>query len=160
MLQKKKQVQFANYSSILFILYDKYQQKTPNEAKNMKSAIFPENFISFMAVLILSFCAGLINGILGAGSGIIFLLIPKFFSSSGGREIYSFAMTCVIPVSIISLLSYPSSIFSLENILPLIIPGILGGVVGALLSERIHLPLLNSIFAVITVYSGFSMIFR
>ncbi len=117
-----------------------------------------ENVLSSSAIFLLSVSAGLINGILGAGSGILFLLIPKLLAKTNGKDVYSFAMTCVIPVSLVSLLSYPPSLFTIETVLPLLIPGIVGGIFGAFLQEKIHLSLLNTVFALITIYSGISML--
>lgn len=127
----------------------------------MNSVILPKNVIINFTAVVLSVIAGLINGIVGAGSGIVFMLIARILFGGGDpKQIYSFSIMCVIPVSLISLLMYPPDLFPPSAIASIVPCGVVGGILGAVIKDKLRAVWLNLIFAALTVYSGFSMILR
>lgn len=128
----------------------------------MKSGISLYDITRMSAVLFLSFGAGMINGTVGAGSGIVFMLIWRLLSRGNDtRGRYSFAMSCVLVVSLVSLILYPaeaSSDLPTFTLIAAVICGVLGGVLGALIGEKVRISWLNRAFALLTLYSGFSMV--
>ena len=127
----------------------------------MNKSTHPYSIFVLICAALLSVAAGFTNGLLGAGSGIIFMLISRLVIKSGdGKEMYSFAIMCVIPVSVISLLMYPPELFPPTDLITIIPLAALGGYIGAIIKDRINAAYLGIAFALITVYSGFSMIVR
>ena len=127
----------------------------------MNKSTHPYSVFMLISSAILSVAAGFVNGLLGAGSGIIFMLISRLVIKSGdGKEMYSFAIMCVIPVSVISLLMYPPELFPPTDLITVIPLAIIGGYLGAIIKDRINAAYLGIAFALITVYSGISMIVR
>lgn len=130
----------------------------------MKSTISLLSLSRLTLVIALSFAAGMINGTLGAGSGIVFMLLSSIISNNGdGKNRYSFAMTCVFIISLISLILYPSSASSnipLTALIPAVVCGVIGGTGGAILKDKVKISWLNLAFALLTIYSGLSMVLR
>ena len=70
-------------------------------------------------------------------------------------------MSCVLPLSAFSLLTYPMPRdFSLNTLFVILITAALGGIIGALLQEKLKIGLLKKIFACLVIYSGISLILK
>lgn len=127
----------------------------------MNKISHPYSIFVLSAAAALSLAAGFTNGLLGAGSGIIFMIVSRLVTKNrDGKEMYSFAIMCVIPVSVISLLMYPRELFPPADLITIIPLAIVGGYLGAIIKDRINAAYLGLAFAAITVYSGISMIVR
>lgn len=127
----------------------------------MNKITHPYSIFVLCAAAVLSLAAGFTNGLLGAGSGIIFMIVSRLVTKNrDGKEMYSFAIMCVIPVSVISLLMYPRELFPPADLITIIPLAIVGGYLGAIIKDRINAAYLGLAFAAITVYSGVSMIVR
>lgn len=119
---------------------------------------------------LVSAAAGFLNGMLGAGGGILFIFILSRLNSSNDGELDSsskarddFAMTiaAILPISAVSAFMYMSKgSFSFDEIPVYIVPAIAGGISGAFLLDRIKVSFLKKIFAVLVIYSGISMLTR
>lgn len=117
-------------------------------------------FLLFLCV-IGSVGAGFLNGLTGTGAGIIFLLLFRIFNGEITKDTFAFSMSCVIPLSAFSLLTYrmPQN-FSLTTLIVTLLTATVGGLCGALLQEKLRLGLLKKIFAVLVIYSGINMILK
>lgn len=101
-----------------------------------------------------SFLPGLINGLLGTGGGI---LAVAAFRRQGlsPNQAHATAVGLMLPLSAISLaVLLLQEKISLQQHWPLIIPTLLGSVVGSRLLKKIHPPLLHLLFTVLIVYSA------
>ena len=117
-----------------------------------------------------AFTAGFLNGLLGAGGGIILVL---FLASalSGIKEkgifIYekqdmiAISLAVMIPVSAVSALKYAQrGAIDLPFIKELALPAILGGIAGGVLLSKIKEKTLVKIFSGVVIVSGLLMIVR
>lgn len=107
------------------------------------------------------FAAGTINGLLGAGGGIITVFLFEYLL---GREAArdSFAMTtaAVLSFSIVSVIMYClRGHFDMQASAPYFLPAIAGGVAGACLLGKINTGLLRLIFAGLLIYCGIKYLF-
>ncbi len=128
----------------------------------MDKSSHPYSIFILSSVIFLSAAAGFINGLIGAGSGIIFMIISRLINGGGGdgKQMYGFSVMCVIPVSVISLMMYPRNLITLPEIIKIAPCAVIGGYIGAVIKEKINAVWLNLAFAALTVYSGISMIMR
>lgn len=115
------------------------------------------------AALASGFFAGLINGLLGAGGGILLVrgaerILPDGYRE--GRDIFANALCVMLPLSAVSAIAYilRGSVGGLE-FAPFVLPALIGGVGGGLLLAVIDTRLLRLIFSALVVWSGLTMIF-
>ena len=112
-------------------------------------------FSAFFGILI-----GLINGTIGAGGGLIAVPMLK----SGGltqKESHSSAIAVLLPVSIVSAITYLSAgHVSLSDATPFILPSVGGAIMGTVLLHKIPTRLLKKIFAGFMIYAGVRLFLR
>ena len=119
------------------------------------------HFLIFWALLAIGFGSGLINGLLGAGGGILIVYgLNRFLKKAEDpRSIYAAAIAVILPLSILSAVRYfRHGSLSLDSIYPLILPAVLGGAVGAMLLRRLSPAALARIFAAVVLVSGITMV--
>lgn len=117
--------------------------------------------LSLVLFCILSFVAGGINGFLGTGGGIIFIYMLSLLTKNDKKDNFPTTLCATIPISLIALISYAKN----ENVDfatagKYLIPCALGGLLGAFLVDRLKVKWLNTIFALLVIYSGACMILR
>ena len=104
--------------------------------------------------------AGVINGFIGTGGGIILVLIlSKSMGNDKTRDTFATVIATVLPMSAVSAITY-----AVQGNVPLIetavyiIPAIIGGIIGAVLLDKIGVRVLKIIFSGLVVYSGIRML--
>lgn len=120
---------------------------------------------SLLYFILVCTAGGFINGLLGAGGGILlvwaFSTCIKDHSPDRIRDTFAATLAAVIPITALSALLYGNiSPDSVTEMTPLIIPAMVGGVLGALLLGKIPTGFLKKLFAVLVLYSGISMVLR
>ena len=111
---------------------------------------------------VLGVLAGLINGLLGAGGGILLVrFIGKIVGTeSEGKDVFATALATMLPMSIVSTFAYIIRGSMIEfDIAPIFLPAVVGGVGGALLLNVIDTRLLRLVFSALVVFSGINMLF-
>jgi uncharacterized membrane protein YfcA len=117
----------------------------------------------------LGLASGAVNGLLGAGGGILLVLIlPKIFKKYGmvgsaimeGRDFYATALAIMLPASVISAIMYFSqgNVPNLSTVALLSVPSAIGGYVGAVLLGRLNAVVIKKIFSALVIFAGFRMI--
>ncbi|MBR2346144.1 MAG: TSUP family transporter [Clostridia bacterium] len=134
--------------------------------------------ISLIILVLCGAVGGFINGLLGAGGGIIITLalsrlLPK--DEESRRSVFACSLCVTLPLSLLTLARYASStdgslseMFSSFSASPLplvsygaeliFLAAAIGGVVGGLLLGRLGSAALSRIFAIICIVSGVLMI--
>ena len=123
-----------------------------------------------LAVTIGALAAGIINGLLGAGGGIIliFVLAPalgglyekgeEFYKR---RDLMAISLSVMLPVSAVSALRYGlKGMLDMEFIPKIILPAIIGGIIGGILLDKLKENFIMKLFAFLVIYSGLAMIVR
>ena len=130
----------------------------------MKIAIEKKSVWKLGILALVGSAAGFINGFLGAGGGILLLymfhrLNPNK-SGEGARDDFASVVAAVLPLCVVSAISY-SNRGSLDmNLFLRFVPGaVVGGVLGAYLTDKIDTKILKSIFALLIIVAGINMIF-
>ena len=108
-----------------------------------------------------SFIAGGINGFIGTGGGILFIILLSCLTKNDKKDNFAITLCATVPISIVALFAYYRAGAIDSQILPYIsIPTTIGGVLGAILIDKLKPKWLNIIFAILIIYSGFNMILR
>ena len=121
-----------------------------------------KNNISKMALLALfSLLAGAINGFLGTGGGIVLVYALGAITDNDKKDNFATTLCAIIPMSLVSLISYGNSgNIDTSLIKTLIFPAVIGGALGALLTDKIRTKYLSLFFALLVMYSGICMVVR
>jgi uncharacterized membrane protein YfcA len=108
--------------------------------------------------------SGLVNGLLGAGGGIliVFGLAPLIArNSEDRRDVFANALCVMLPVSAVSAIRYClGGMLDVEYIPEIILPAIIGGIVGGILLDKLKENVIMKLFAFLVIYSGLAMIVR
>ena len=115
--------------------------------------------------------AGVINGLLGTGGGIVVVLVLTAWykrlcvnsteRSDAAKSVYVTSLLTMLPVSLFSALQYAErGRLDLAAFAPYLLPALLGGLVGGVVLDRVRLPFLQKLFAVLLLVSGVRMLLR
>ena len=114
--------------------------------------------VLFCAVSLL---AGGINGFVGTGGGILLVFALSVVLKVDKKDAFATSLCITVPVSAIALFSYfRAGSVDISTFSKIWLPVFLGGILGALLVDRIKLSWLNGIFGILIVYSGICLILR
>ncbi len=117
-----------------------------------------------LKLLLVGFFAGAVNGLLGAGGGIIIVIgVGKIFGSrmSDKNDAFATALCVMLPVSVLSCVIYAlRGNMRLDGFGIFIIPALLGGAVGGLLLGKLSTKFIKKLFAGLVVISGILLIVR
>ncbi len=111
----------------------------------------------------LCFTAGVINGLLGAGGGVIMLyVIGAYLKGKGeesGKDAFATVIAVILPVSAVSAVTYAlRGAIDMDVMQVMFVPAIAGGILGAYLTDRLPTKVIRGIFAVLVIVSGIRLI--
>lgn len=116
--------------------------------------------------------AGFINGLLGAGGGILLVFIMGLALPSAGtraheailpdkRDIFANALAAMLPVTAVSVMSYAArGDIHLEGAETYIFSAVIGGLGGAWLLDKLRFETVRRMFALIVIISGIAMLLK
>lgn len=119
-----------------------------------------KSFLKEFFVYFVGLAAGIINGLLGGGGGMI--VVPGLALTLGltAKKSHATALAVILPASVISACIL---LFTFKNdwvLLSATTFGVsLGGVVGALLLKKLKNPAITKIFAVLMLLAGVKLLF-
>jgi len=110
-----------------------------------------------------SVMAGIVNGFIGTGGGIILYFTLKLLNKNKTADemkyIMAMIVASVIPMSIISALIYMLKGTLVYGKLAVYLPAaLIGGITGAFLLDKLKFKIIKKIFAVLIIYAGVRMI--
>lgn len=111
------------------------------------------------------FAAGFVNAMLGSGGGILLLYAlhyaKKAVSPDEVRDQFATVISVMIPLSVLSAIFYfHAELPPLSVWLTFSLPGVAGGILGAMFLDRIHTSFLKNAFSLLTIYAGIQMLLR
>lgn len=119
------------------------------------------NFWVILLFCFLSFVSGAINGFVGTGGGILFIFLLKMLTKNDERDNFATTLFAIIPISFIGAIAYfraGSVDFSLLSVV--LLPAVFGGILGAILTDKLKVKWLNLVFGALVIYSGINMLVR
>lgn len=107
--------------------------------------------------------AGFLNGLLGAGGGIVLVLVFSVLmpseEESAVKDRFAAAITVMFPVALLSTFLYFRNGHVDNTVLPvMLLPAVAGGAAGALFMDRIRAGFLRKLFAVVVIIAGINML--
>ncbi len=117
-----------------------------------------KKFIIPAALALGAVAAGFIGGFIGTGGGIVLMLVLGLAGDKIEiRDRFALVIAVITPLSLLSALIYNKNV-DMTAAEPYILPGIIGGSIGALLLCRIKTELLRRIFALMVIWAGLCFI--
>jgi uncharacterized membrane protein YfcA len=108
-----------------------------------------------------AFVGGGINGFLGTGGGIIFVLLLSLITKNEAKDNFATSLCATIVLSLVGSYSYFKTASIDFDLIYACFPfAIVGGMLGALITDKIKTKWLNVGFAILIIYSGTCLIFR
>lgn len=125
-----------------------------------------------LAVLCVSgIAAGMINGFLGSGGGVVLVLVSSLLFSKNSPEsrkslvpsdpksCFATAVASILPMSVISVVFYAArGDIDILSYIEFPLCAVLGGVLGAFLTDKTPSSILKTVFAALTVWAGIRML--
>ena len=132
---------------------------------NEKIALRSEAKKRSMLFALAGILSGIVNGLLGTGGGILTVLfLSKIYakaSSYSTKDIFAITLCSSVIMSMASLLFYLSSgCFSVSDSALYMLAAVPGGVLGAILLEKLSSKTMKLIFALLVVWAGISMMIK
>ena len=113
-----------------------------------------------MRIAVIGTAIGLVNGILGAGGGMLAVPLLKKIGFSQ-KESHTNAIAIILPITIVSAAIYLFKDFvTLEDSLIYIPTGLLGAVLGTYILKKISPKWLKRIFGILMVYAGVRLLIK
>ncbi|MCL2674114.1 MAG: sulfite exporter TauE/SafE family protein [Defluviitaleaceae bacterium] len=103
---------------------------------------------------------GFLNGLLGAGGGLVLLLFLKRSLELPAHKAHATALAVMLPLSVLSSFIYVGSAdISFKIVLWLVLGGMVGGYIGARILKKVKPRHLGKMLGVILIFSAMRMIF-
>ena len=109
--------------------------------------------------------SGLLNGFAGTGGGIILYFVLKFLNkhknnkNTDMKDVMATTISVVIPMSIVSSVIYMAKEKIIYRELLTYLPAaLIGGLIGAVLLDKLKFKIVKKIFAAILIYAGIRII--
>ena len=106
-----------------------------------------------LRAIIAGLAAGVVNGLFGAGGGMILVPLLSRCDDFTEQEVFSSSILIILPICIVSLLTSADAIVW-KDALPFLLGGSLGGVLAVLLGKRIPTILLHRALGLMILYGG------
>lgn len=105
--------------------------------------------------------AGLINGLFGAGGGMVLVPMLIKFCKLQDKKAFSSAISIILPLSLVSLFVYGRhGVFPVSEALPYLMGGLGGGLLGGILFKNLSADFLHKFFGLIILWGGIRLLWN
>ena len=114
--------------------------------------------MSFIKNGIFGGITGFLNGLLGAGGGMV--AVPVLKRQMDTKEAHATSIAIIIPMSIFSATSYLlKGSVTIQSALPYIPGGIAGALLGIYILKKVKPKFIKKVFALVMLWAGIRMVF-
>ena len=111
-------------------------------------------------LILLGALSGILNGFFGSGGGIVAVLALERITSLPTKKAHATAIAVILPLTLVSLFGYKAGGFlDWYLIIPSVLGGSLGGIIGAKLLSRLSPFYIHKVFGGILFLSAIRMVF-
>lgn len=109
----------------------------------------------FLGSSIAGACAGAVNGLFGAGGGMVLVPLLALFTDLKEEEVFPSSVSIILPICLISLsVTFEKNNFRWEQALPYLIGSALGGVLAGVFGKRISTLWLHRLLGILILWGG------
>ena len=103
--------------------------------------------------------AGFINGLFGAGGGMVLVPMLIKFCKLEDKKAFSSAISIILPLSLVSLFVYgKNNVFPITESFPYLLGGLGGGLLGGILFKKTSVKFLHNFFGLIILWGGIRLL--
>ncbi|HHZ06913.1 MAG TPA: sulfite exporter TauE/SafE family protein [Clostridiales bacterium] len=100
---------------------------------------------------------GILNGLLGAGGGMI--AVPMLKKQLDTKTAHATSVCIILPICIISSINYLSQgRVTINDALPYILWGVIGAIIGTIALQRLRARVLRKLFALLMLWAGIRLL--
>ena len=104
---------------------------------------------------IAGFAAGIVNGLFGAGGGMVLVPLLSLFPGFSDNEVFPSSVAIILPICIVSLaFILPGSSFSFKTALPYLIGSLIGGILSWKIGKKIPTKWLHRLLGIFILWGG------
>lgn len=104
--------------------------------------------------------AGLVNGLFGAGGGMVLVPLLSRQKDIAPREVFASAIAVILPISTVSfIVYYMNGSMDFSVAWPYLLGGVFGGIAGGLLYRKIPTKYLHKALGILILWGGFRCLF-
>lgn len=104
--------------------------------------------------LLAGMAAGAVNGLFGAGGGMVLVPLLGAGGEFSEEEVFSSSVVIILPICLVSLAAGSGGTLPWHEALPFLLGGIPGGILAAVWGRRIPVAWLHRFLGVLIVYGG------
>ena len=113
------------------------------------------NIKKYRGIIISGIAAGAINGLFGAGGGMVLVPLLSWLTDLEEREIFPASVCIILPICIVSLtLSYPTDTVPFGTIAAYLLASAIGGVLAGTLGKHIPTLWLHRTLGILILWGG------
>ena len=103
--------------------------------------------------------AGLVNGLFGAGGGMVLVPMLIHYGKLEDKKAFSSAVCIILPLCFVSIVVYwMKQVFPLGDALPYLLGGLVGGSLGGILFRKVSVQFLHKLFGIIIFWGGLRLL--
>ena len=103
--------------------------------------------------------AGMINGLFGAGGGMVLVPLLIKWCKLDDKKAFSSAISIILPLSLVSIfVYYTQDVFPIFDALPYLIGGLIGGLLGGIIFKRTSVVFLHKFFGASILFGGIRLL--
>lgn len=130
--------------------------------KSLKELLLKNDKLFALILGIAALLGGIVNGFLGTGGGIVLMLalglIPAADDSSV-RDRFATVIAVILPLSVISAVTYGNKL-NFDAASKYILPGILGGIAGGFLLDKLSVKIVKRLFSLMVIWAGVNFLMK
>lgn len=107
-----------------------------------------------LRAIIAGAAAGAVNGLFGAGGGMVLVPMLSGCRDYSEREVFSSSIVIILPICLVSLLTGTDTALPWQVAWPYLLGGTIGGGCAVLFGKRIRPKLLHQILGLLILYGG------
>lgn len=130
--------------------------------KPLNTQLFKKGKYFLIILAAAALFGGVVNGFLGTGGGIVLMLVLGLMpikDDDSVRDRFATVIAVILPLSVISAVSYGEKL-NFTAAAPYILPGILGGIAGGFLLDKLSVKIVKRLFALMVIWAGINFLMK
>ena len=109
----------------------------------------------YIGYIIAGLCAGAVNGLFGAGGGMVLVPLLTLLTGIDENEIFPASVAIILPICIVSLsLTIHDNVSQWSYIFPCLTGSILGGIAAGIIGKKLSTQWMHKLLGILIIWGG------